>query len=99
MKIAPIAEIKRKFSEFVRASEEGPIVVTRNGHAVAVMIGLADEDEIERLTLAYSPKFRDLIEKSRTQIRETGGIRHEDFWQEVERGDRRGPRTMKSTSR
>jgi prevent-host-death family protein len=31
MKIAPVAEIKAKFSAYLKASEEGPVIVTRNG--------------------------------------------------------------------
>ena len=44
----------------------------------------ADDDELERLVLAHSPKFQALLDKSRRQIEETGGIPNEQFWQEVE---------------
>jgi hypothetical protein len=43
-----------------------------------------DEDEIERLTLAYSPKFQKMLSLARQQIRGGSGIWHEDFWKEVE---------------
>jgi len=84
MKIAPIAEIKAQFSSFVKASEEEPIIITRNGKPVAVLLAISDEDEIERLMLAYSKKFRALLEAAERRIQETGGIRHEDFWKAVE---------------
>jgi prevent-host-death family protein len=84
MKIAPIAEIKAQFSSFVKASEEEPIIVTKNGKPVAVLLAISDEDEIERLLLAYSKKFRALLEAAEQRIQETGGIRHEDFWKAVE---------------
>ena len=61
MKIAPIAEIKAHFSTYLKESEKGPIVVTKNGKPVAVLLGLADEDEIERLIMAYSPKFQSIL--------------------------------------
>jgi len=51
---------------------------------VAVLLSVEDEDEVERLVLAYSPKFQSVLQAARQQIREGGGIRHEDFWQEVE---------------
>jgi prevent-host-death family protein len=84
MKIASIAEIKSQFSAFLRASEAGPVVVTRNGKAVAVIVGVQDEDEIERLLMAYSPRLQAVLEASRTQIREGDVLSHEEFWAEVE---------------
>ncbi len=84
MKIAPIAEIKAQFSAFVKASEEGPVIVTKNGKPVAVLLAISDEDEIERLWLGYSKKFRALLEAAEQRIQETGGIRHEDFWKAIE---------------
>jgi len=47
------------------------------------MLAVEDDDELERLVLAYSPKFRAVLDASRQQIRETGGIEHEEFWREV----------------
>jgi prevent-host-death family protein len=84
MRIASVADIKAKFSGYLKKSERGPIVVTRNGKPVAVLLSVSDEDEIERLTLAYSPKFQGILEIAEKQIREGKGIAHEDFWREVE---------------
>jgi len=84
MRIASIADIKARFSAYVKDSEEGPVIVTRNGKPVAVLVSLEDEDEIERLVLAYSPKFQGILQAARQQIKEEGGIEHEDFWQKVE---------------
>ena len=67
----------------LKASQEGPVVVTRNGKAVAVLLAVADDDELERLVLAHSPKFQELLNKSRRQIEATGGIPHAQFWQEM----------------
>jgi len=84
MRIAPIADIKAHLSAYLKESEKGPVVITKNGKAVAVLLGVTDEDEIERLTLAYSPKFQALLAHGRQQIQETGGIAHDKFWREVE---------------
>ncbi len=46
--------------------------------------GGTDDDELERLLLAHSPKFQALLDKSHRQVKATGGIPHEEFWQEVE---------------
>lgn len=85
MKIAPVAEVKAHFSEYVKASEDGPVVVTRNGRPAAVMIAVGDdEDELERLLLAYSPRFQAVLRQAREHIRHGGGIPHAQFWDDVE---------------
>jgi len=102
MKIASVADVKARLSAFLNESQNGPVIVTRNGKAVAVLLAVTDEDELERLVLAHSPKFQALLDKSRRQIEETGGIPHDDFWREVEAESRedagkgkRGPRRTK----
>src|SRR5947209_13228494 len=98
MKIASVAEIKSQFSAFVKASEAGPAVVTRNGKAVAVIVGVQDEDEVERLLMAYSPRLQAILEASRQQIRDGDVLSHEEFWAEVEasRAKRRSGRKRKA---
>ena len=44
MKIAPVAEVKARFSAYVKASTEGPVVVTLHGRPVAVLLSLEDEE-------------------------------------------------------
>ena len=84
MEIASVSEIKAKFSGYLKMSKNGPIVVTKNGKPIAVILSVTYEDEIERLALAYSPKFQRILGVAEKQIREGRGKRHEDFWQEVE---------------
>ena len=98
MKIASVADVKARLSAYLKESQEGPVVVTRNGKAVAVLLAVTDDDELERLVLAHSPKFQALLDKSRRQIEETGGIPHERFWQEVET-ESRGANGKRSRSR
>lgn len=84
MKIASVAEMKAHLSAYVKASEDSPVIVTRNGKPVAVLVGVEDEDELERLVLAYSKRFQSILELADRQIREGRGIPHETFWDEVE---------------
>jgi prevent-host-death family protein len=83
MKIASVADVKARLSAYLKESEEGPVIVTRNGKAVAVLLAVTDDDELERLVLEHTPKFRAILEKSQRQIEETGGIPHDVFWREV----------------
>ncbi len=84
MKVASVGEIKTRFSAFLKASEAGPVVVTRNGKPVAVIVGVQDEDEVEQLLMAYSPRLQAIVEASRKQIREGDVLSHEEIWAEVE---------------
>lgn len=83
MKIAPVAEIKARFSSYVDATKEGPVVVTRNGRPVAVLVAAEGDDEVEDLLLAHSPRLRRILDASRRQIAEGSGIPHEEFWPAV----------------
>src|SRR5437773_7384641 len=95
MKIASVAEIKANLSAYVRASAESPVIVTRNGRPVAVLISPTDEDELERLVLGYSTKLRSILENSKRQIEKGRGILHDQFRREVEQST---PRTMRRAS-
>jgi len=86
MKIGSIADVKAKFSGYLKASEEGPVVVTKNGKPVALLLSMKDEDEIERMVLAYSPKFQRIVQLAEQQIRDGKGIDHQEFWQEIDGG-------------
>jgi prevent-host-death family protein len=103
MKIVSVADVKARLSAYLKESQEGPVIVTRNGKPIAVLLAVTDEDELERLVLAHSPKFREILDKSRRQIEETGGIPHDEFWREVKaerradagKGRREGQRTKR----
>jgi prevent-host-death family protein len=84
MKTASVAALKAHLNDYLEQSQQGPVIVTRGGKPVAALVALTDGDELERLMLSQSPKFRAIVEKSRRQIEETGGIPHEQFWREVE---------------
>jgi prevent-host-death family protein len=84
MKIAPVADVKARFSSYLKESEEGPIIVTRNGKPVAVLISMEDQEELERIILAYSPKFQSILKKSKKEIQEGRGLAHKDFWKDFE---------------
>jgi len=96
MRIASVAEVKSQFSAFLKSSTGGPVVVTRNGKPVAVLVGVEDEDEIERLLMAYSPRLRAICDLSREQIAEGKGVSHEQFWADVEARKTSKPRAKET---
>lgn len=84
MKIAPLAEVKTKLSAYVeQAEKEGPIIITRNGKAVAVIIAPVDDEDLEALVLARSPRFQALLERSRKSLRDGKGLSVGQFWRTV----------------
>ncbi|WP_165774730.1 type II toxin-antitoxin system Phd/YefM family antitoxin [Candidatus Viridilinea mediisalina] len=84
MKIASVADVKAKLSAYLNASADELVVITRNGKAVAVILPIEDEAELERLVIAYSRQFQTLIQQAREELHVGLGIEHDQFWQEVE---------------
>jgi prevent-host-death family protein len=99
MKIASVSEVKAHLSAYFKESQEGPVVVARNGKPVAVLSAVSDDDELERLVLAHSPKFQALLEKSRRQIEQTGGIPHNTFRNEIKAENGKRPAKARRTPR
>jgi prevent-host-death family protein len=84
MKITSVADVKARFSTYLKESENGPVIVTRNGRPVAVLLAMQDEEEIERLALSYSPWFQAILDAADQRIKAGQGIPHEEFWRRVE---------------
>ena len=82
MRIASVADVKARLSGYIKASQAGPIVVTKNGKPVAILLAVQDDEELERTLLAYSPRLRQILQAAEKQIRAGKGIRHEEFWNE-----------------
>jgi PHD/YefM family antitoxin component YafN of YafNO toxin-antitoxin module len=84
MRIAPLADVKARLSAYLDdCGVEGPIVITRNGKAAAVLLVPFDDDDLERLMLARSPRFQALLERSRQSIKEGKGLSEKSFWEAV----------------
>ena len=95
MKIASVADVKANLSAYIKASTDELVVITKNGKPVAVLLPMEDDDELERLTLAYSRRFQTILQEARDQLRTTGGIPHDDFWKDLERENEHEPPTQK----
>jgi len=90
MKIAPLADVKARLSAYLEECEtEGPVIITRNGKAVAVLLAPLDEEDLERLVLSRSPRFQALLGKSRRSIAAGKGLPRNQFWKAVEQRNRK----------
>jgi len=83
MKIATASKVKTNFNAYLEECEEGPVIVTQNGRPVAVLISAIDDEELERLVLAHTPRFRRLLDAAEQRIQKTGGLKHDDFWKSI----------------
>lgn len=84
MRIAPIVDVKARLSAYLdECGAEGPLVITRNGKAVAVLLVPYDDDDLERLLLGRSPRFQALLNRSRKSIKDGKGLSADDFWKAV----------------
>jgi prevent-host-death family protein len=84
MNIAPLADVKARFSAYIRRIQDEPVIVTKNGRPVAILLGISDKDDLERIMLATSRKFQALLENAERRIQETGGISHDDAWAQLD---------------
>ena len=84
MKVASVTEVAADFAEYLKASEQGPVVVMRKGKPVAVLLRTEGEEDLERLLKGHSPKLQTILEAARKPCRGGAGIPHETFWKEVE---------------
>ena len=84
MKIAPLADVKARLSAYLdECGAEGPVVITRNGKAAAVLLVPQDDDDLERLLLGRSPRFQAMLDRSRQSIKEGKGLTEKAFWEAV----------------
>lgn len=84
MRIAPLADVKARLSAYLdECGAEGPVVITRNGKAVAVLLVPYDDADLERLLLGRSPRFQALLNRSRQSIEEGKGLSEKAFWEAV----------------
>jgi prevent-host-death family protein len=83
MKIAPVADIKARFSSYLEQCAHGPVIVTKNGRPTAVLVSVSDEEELERLVLSHTPKFMALLDQAMARLKKRRGLKHADFWRAV----------------
>jgi prevent-host-death family protein len=97
MKTASVTEVASDFAAWLKASKQGPVVVTRNGKPVAVLLDAADQEDLERLLMGHSPALQSILEAARNRFRAGRGVPHEEFWKEIEKPKSRPARKQPGT--
>jgi len=90
MKIVPVAEVKADLGVYLDVcATEGPVIITRDGKAVALLLAPLDDADLERLVLARSPRFQALLAQSRQSIQAGKGLSGTEFWEAVRQRNHR----------
>jgi len=88
VKTASAAKIAAHFNNYLEASREQPVLITRNGKPVAVLLAVNDKAETEQLAVGRSCSLRFIFEEAHKRIQKGGGIPHDEFWRQVEQSRR-----------
>ncbi|OQX06705.1 MAG: hypothetical protein BWK80_50430 [Desulfobacteraceae bacterium IS3] len=84
MNTVSVADVNEHFETYLKQCEKSPVVITDNNRPVAIlMLVVEDKEELERLILAHTPGFINVLDSARKRIRKTGGIEHDEFWKLV----------------
>jgi prevent-host-death family protein len=73
MRTVDISEATGSLSEYAREVRRGPVVVTRRGRPLAVVVAVRGLD-LETLSLSTNAGFMELIERSRASYGASGGL-------------------------
>ncbi len=85
MRVASLADVKARLSAYIdELSENGPVLITRNGKTAAVLLAPEDDEDLERLLLGRSRHLQAMLNRSRKSIQEGKGLSREELWQKVE---------------
>jgi prevent-host-death family protein len=99
MRIAPVADVKARLSAYLdHAQSTGPVVITRNGKAVAVLIAPRDEEDLESMVLSRSPRFVAMLQRGEADRKAGRTLSAPEFWKTVkERSATKSKATKKRT--
>jgi len=91
MKTARAADIGGHFQDYLAISREEPVIIMKNRRPVAILMNLhEDGEELERLVLAHTPRFQTLTKEAENRIHASGGIDHNEFWDNVSKNGEAG---------
>jgi prevent-host-death family protein len=92
MKTVSAAKLAAQFNDYLKASRQEPVLVTRNGKPVAVLLAIQHKAQAEQVARGRSRSLRSIFEEAHEQLQKGAGIPHDQFWRELEQS-RRAKRT------
>jgi len=82
MKRIEVTQATNSLGEYACELEQEPLVLTKAGHAIAVLLPI-DDDDLESLALSLSPKFQAMIERARAEYRNSASLSADDVRREL----------------
>ena len=68
-----LADATAPLARYAETVDEGPVVVTKDGQPIAVVIPIQNAD-LETVSLSNNPGFLEVIERSRERQKREGGL-------------------------
>lgn len=78
MKVVEKQEATRSLADYASEMQNEPVVVTDHGQPVAALVPIENAD-LETVSLSTNRRFLDLIERSRSRVRQEGGVSSEEM--------------------
>jgi PHD/YefM family antitoxin component YafN of YafNO toxin-antitoxin module len=72
-------EVEVALPQYLQIAEEQPVVITRDGKHVGILIGFQSEDDWQAFQLENDPRFLQRIQSARQNIKSGRGVRLEDI--------------------
>jgi prevent-host-death family protein len=91
VKTVSAAKVAAQFDKYLEASREQPLLVTRNGKPVAVLLAVQNKADAEQAARRHTRSLRSILQQAHEQIEQGGGIPHDQFWREVAELRRKKP--------
>ncbi|HEV2971442.1 MAG TPA: type II toxin-antitoxin system prevent-host-death family antitoxin [Pirellulales bacterium] len=88
MKSASAARIAAQFNRYLEASREQPVLITRDGEPIAVLLAVQGKADAKRLVSGGPRMLTSILAEAHEQLGQGRGIPHDQFWREVERAHR-----------
>ena len=79
-RIIQLSKATESLATYIQDLDEGPIVVTNRGRAIAAVIPVNDADA-ETISLSQNPKFHTIINRSRARQKREGGLSSQEMRQ------------------
>lgn len=79
MKQASIDEVSKDLPGYLQVAEKDYVIITREGVAIGILIGLEDAEDWWEELLLQNPEFLKRVEKARSSLREGKGISIEEI--------------------
>ena len=78
MRVVEKEEATGTLADYASEIQDGPVVVTDHGRPVAALVPIENAD-LETVSLSTNRQFLDLIERSRSRVRDEGAVSGEEM--------------------